>query len=51
MDSCSFCGRDRSPEVKLSKIKGGWVCNNCMRESALSIDYPDWQQRSKAEGK
>lgn len=51
MDSCSFCGRDRSPEVKLSKIKGGWVCNNCMRESALSIDYPDWQQRSKVVGK
>ena len=51
MDTCSICGRDRSPEVKLTKIKGGWVCNNCLRESALTTDYPDWQQRSKAIGR
>ena len=51
MDSCSICGRDRSPEVKLSKIKGGWVCNNCIKRSALVFDFPDWQQRSKAIGK
>lgn len=51
MDACSICGRDRSPEVKLSKIKGGWACNNCIRESALAIDYPDWQKRNKAIGR
>lgn len=47
MDTCGVCGAKRSPELRFTKVRDGWVCKNCIKESALIADFPDWQYRSK----
>lgn len=47
MDTCVICNRKRSAELKFSRIKDGWICIDCLRESALSKDYPDFAQRNR----
>lgn len=47
MDTCCICGIKRASDIRFTKLKDAWICSNCLKESALTIDYPDWKERSK----
>ncbi len=47
MDVCGVCGTKRSANIRFTKLRNGWVCAKCLKESAIALDYPDWQARAK----
>lgn len=48
MDTCGICNRQRTPELKFSRVKDAWICNDCLKASGLAKKYPDFSQRNKA---
>lgn len=48
MDTCGICGRQRTADLKFSRVKDAWICNECLRASGLAKEYPDFSQRNKA---